>query len=92
MTDPPSCEVGYVTRRDHAFPGLRAEEWLHQAALVIRAHIPIQIVSDTIQPFPSFSGIYDAAIMTLRMQIMDRPRPVRPSTHKWQVSRREEKR
>jgi hypothetical protein len=35
-------------------------------------------MSDTIQPFPSFSGIYDAALMELRMQIADMPRRVTP--------------
>jgi len=58
--------------------GPEAGEWLQQATLAIRAHVPLKILSDTIQPFPSFSGIYDAAVMTLRMEIMDRPRPVRP--------------
>ena len=58
--------------------GPEAGEWLQQATLAIRAHIPLEVLADTIQPFPSFSGIYDAAVMTLRMEIMDRPRPVRP--------------
>jgi hypothetical protein len=29
-------------------------------------------------PFPSFSGIYSAALMALRMQIADMPPPARP--------------
>jgi dihydrolipoamide dehydrogenase len=58
--------------------GPEAGEWLQQATLAIRAHVPLEILGDTIQPFPSFSGIYDAAVMTLRMEIMDRPQPVRP--------------
>ena len=58
--------------------GPEAGEWLQQATLAIRAHVPLEVLADTIQPFPSFSGIYDAAVMTLRMEIMDRPRPVRP--------------
>ena len=33
---------------------------------------------DTIQPFPSFSGIYDAALSELRMQIADMPSPIKP--------------
>jgi flavin-dependent dehydrogenase len=41
------------------------------------ACIPSKSLSDTIQPFPSFSGIYDPAVMALRMQIMDMP-PARP--------------
>jgi len=58
--------------------GPEAGEWLQQATLAIRAHVPLEVLGDTIQPFPSFSGIYDAAVMTLRMEIMDRPPPVRP--------------
>jgi hypothetical protein len=36
------------------------------------------VLADTIQPFPSFSGIYDTALMALRMQSMDRPLPAKP--------------
>ena len=58
--------------------GPEAGEWLQQATLAIRAHIPVNVLSDTIQPFPSFSGIYFAALMELRMQIAEMPRPVKP--------------
>jgi dihydrolipoamide dehydrogenase len=58
--------------------GPEAGEWLQQATLAIRAHVPIEVLSDTIQPFPSFSGIYDVAVMMLRMEVMDMPRPLRP--------------
>jgi pyruvate/2-oxoglutarate dehydrogenase complex dihydrolipoamide dehydrogenase (E3) component len=58
--------------------GPEAGEWLQQATLAIRAHIPIEVLSDTIQPFPSFSSIYAAALTTLRMRIADMPPPVRP--------------
>ena len=58
--------------------GPEAGEWMQQATLAIRAHIPLEILSDTIQPFPSFSGIYDAAVMKLRMDIADKPRPATP--------------
>jgi pyruvate/2-oxoglutarate dehydrogenase complex dihydrolipoamide dehydrogenase (E3) component len=58
--------------------GPEAGEWLQQATLAIRAHVPLEVLSDTIQPFPSFSGIYDAAVMALRMEIADMPRPLTP--------------
>ena len=58
--------------------GPEAGEWLQQATLAIRAHVPVEVMSDTIQPFPSFSGIYDAALMQLRMRIAGMPRPVTP--------------
>jgi dihydrolipoamide dehydrogenase len=59
--------------------GPEAGEWMQQATLAIRAHVPVEVLSDTIQPFPSFSGIYDTAMTALRMQIADRPRPAGPT-------------
>jgi dihydrolipoamide dehydrogenase len=58
--------------------GPEAGEWLQQATLAIRAHVPLEVLSDTIQPFPSFSGIYEPALMALRMKIADMPPPVKP--------------
>jgi dihydrolipoamide dehydrogenase len=58
--------------------GPEAGEWMQQATLAIRAHVPVEVLSDTIQPFPSFSGIYDTALMTLRMAIADMPPPTTP--------------
>ena len=58
--------------------GPEAGEWLQQATLAIRARVPLEVLSDTIQPFPSFSGIYDAAVMELRMAVADRPRSLKP--------------
>jgi len=58
--------------------GPEAGEWLQQATLAIRARVPLEVLGDTIQPFPSFSGIYDTAVMALRMQIADQPQPSGP--------------
>jgi pyruvate/2-oxoglutarate dehydrogenase complex dihydrolipoamide dehydrogenase (E3) component len=58
--------------------GPEAGEWMQQATIAIRAHISLEVLSDTIQPFPSFSGIYGAAVMKLRMDIAEKPRPVTP--------------
>jgi pyruvate/2-oxoglutarate dehydrogenase complex dihydrolipoamide dehydrogenase (E3) component len=58
--------------------GPEAGEWMQQATLAIRAHVPLEVLSDTIQPFPSFSGIYDTALMALRMEVADMPPPARP--------------
>ncbi len=58
--------------------GPEAGEWLQQATLAIRARVPLEVLSDTIQPFPSFSGIYDAAVKSLRMRIAGQPRPASP--------------
>jgi pyruvate/2-oxoglutarate dehydrogenase complex dihydrolipoamide dehydrogenase (E3) component len=58
--------------------GQEAGEWMQQATLAIRAHVPLEVLSDTIQPFPSFSGIYEPALMSLRMAIAEMPPPVKP--------------
>ncbi len=58
--------------------GPEAGEWMQQATLAVRAHVPLEVMSDTIQPFPSFSGIYEPALMALRMEIADMPPPVKP--------------
>jgi pyruvate/2-oxoglutarate dehydrogenase complex dihydrolipoamide dehydrogenase (E3) component len=58
--------------------GPEAGEWMQQATLAIRAHVPVEVLNDTIQPFPSFSGIYNAALTALRMQIADMPMPTGP--------------
>jgi dihydrolipoamide dehydrogenase len=38
--------------------GPEAGEWLQQATLAIRARVPLSVLRDTIQPFPTFSEIY----------------------------------
>jgi len=58
--------------------GPEAGEWLQQATLAIRARVPLEVLSDTIQPFPSFSGIYDTAMKTLRMNVASMPPPFTP--------------
>jgi dihydrolipoamide dehydrogenase len=49
--------------------GPEAGEWLQQATLAIRAHVPLEVMRDTIQPFPSFSEIYNAALRSLDDEI-----------------------
>jgi pyruvate/2-oxoglutarate dehydrogenase complex dihydrolipoamide dehydrogenase (E3) component len=49
--------------------GPDAGEWLQQATLAIRARVPLEILRDTIQPFPSFSEIFAAAVKALRGEI-----------------------
>jgi len=46
--------------------GPEAGEWLQQATLAIRARVPLEVLTDTIQPFPTFSEIYVAALKALR--------------------------
>ena len=38
--------------------GPEAGEWLQQATLAIRAGVPLEVLRDTIQPFPTFSEAY----------------------------------
>ncbi len=49
--------------------GPDAGEWLQQATLAVRAQVPLEVLRDTIQPFPSFSEIHTAALKALRHQI-----------------------
>jgi dihydrolipoamide dehydrogenase len=49
--------------------GPEAGEWLQQATLAIRAQVPLEVLRDTIQPFPSFSDIYEAGLRELRRSI-----------------------
>jgi dihydrolipoamide dehydrogenase len=49
--------------------GPEAGEWLQQATLAIRAQVPLDILRDTIQPFPSFSEIFAAAVKAVRGEI-----------------------
>jgi len=49
--------------------GPEAGEWLQQATLAIRARVPIDVLDDTIQPFPSFSEIHAFTVKALRREI-----------------------
>jgi dihydrolipoamide dehydrogenase len=49
--------------------GPEAGEWLQQATLAVRARVPLDVLRDVIQPFPTFSEIYVAGLKALRGQI-----------------------
>jgi pyruvate/2-oxoglutarate dehydrogenase complex dihydrolipoamide dehydrogenase (E3) component len=49
--------------------GPEAGEWLQQATLAIRAQVPLDVLADTIQPFPTFSEIYLEGVKDLRNMI-----------------------
>ena len=57
--------------------GPEAGEWLQQATLAIRARVPLGVLRDVIQPFPTFSEIYVAALKALHSKIMADRDPVR---------------
>ena len=45
--------------------GPEAGEWLGQLTLAIRAEVPIEVVADTIQPYPTFSEMIHFAVSSL---------------------------
>ena len=49
--------------------GPEAGEWLQQATLAIRARVPLDVLLDVIQPFPTFSEIYLEALKALRKEV-----------------------
>ena len=46
--------------------GPEAGEWLQQATLAIRARVPLDLMNDVIQPFPSFSEAFLSTLLELR--------------------------
>jgi pyruvate/2-oxoglutarate dehydrogenase complex dihydrolipoamide dehydrogenase (E3) component len=55
---------GDVLTGAHAV-GPEAGEWLQQATLAIRARVPLAVLRDTIQPFPTFSEAFLYALQEL---------------------------
>jgi dihydrolipoamide dehydrogenase len=52
--------------------GPDAGEWLQQATLAIRAGVPLAVMNDVIQPFPSFSEIFLLALTELESKLPGR--------------------
>jgi len=50
--------------------GPEAGEWLQQATLAVRARVPLDVLRDTIQPFPTFSEIFVGALHELGKRIV----------------------
>jgi pyruvate/2-oxoglutarate dehydrogenase complex dihydrolipoamide dehydrogenase (E3) component len=46
--------------------GPEAGEWLQQATVAIRARVPLEVMDDVIQPFPTFSEAFLNAMLELR--------------------------
>jgi pyruvate/2-oxoglutarate dehydrogenase complex dihydrolipoamide dehydrogenase (E3) component len=49
--------------------GPEAGEWLQQATVAIRARVPVSVLVDVIQPFPSFSEAFLTTLSDLEQQI-----------------------
>src|ERR687890_304004 len=60
--------------------GPEAGEWLGQATLAIRARGPLEVLADTIQPFPTFSEVYGFALSALRRAIAVDQQPLGAAT------------
>jgi dihydrolipoamide dehydrogenase len=55
--------------------GPEAGEWLQQATLAIRGRLPLDVLNDTIQPFPTFSEIYVGALKVLLKEVAAAAKP-----------------
>jgi len=53
--------------------GQEAGEWLQQATVAIRARVPLTVLFDVIQPFPSFSEAFLSTLTDLEGQLAARP-------------------
>jgi pyruvate/2-oxoglutarate dehydrogenase complex dihydrolipoamide dehydrogenase (E3) component len=49
--------------------GSEAGEWMQQAVLAVRAGVPIEVMEDTIQPFPAFTEIFLYALEELTRKV-----------------------
>ena len=49
--------------------GPEAGEWMQQATVAIRARVPLAVLSDTIQPFPTFSESFHFALAELTSRV-----------------------
>jgi pyruvate/2-oxoglutarate dehydrogenase complex dihydrolipoamide dehydrogenase (E3) component len=51
--------------------GPEAGEWLQQATVAIRGRVPLSVLFDVIQPFPSFSEAFLSTLSDLEVQTME---------------------
>ena len=49
--------------------GPDAGEWLQQATVAIRARVPLEVMDDVIQPFPTFSEVFLHALSDLGAKV-----------------------
>ena len=51
--------------------GPEAGEWMQQATLAVRARVPVEVMLDTIQPFPTFSEAFYFALAELASKLRE---------------------
>ena len=70
----------YTRRKDRKVNPAGLAESLHlPPAIRGRTHVPLDVLSDTLQPFPTFSEIHIAALKALPDEIAAKPKLVAAS-------------
>ncbi len=49
--------------------GGRAEEWISEVALAVRAEVPVWVLADVVHPFPTFSEVLERPIWELAAKL-----------------------